>query len=547
VCVCVYMCSLIIRIWNLSTVSTESTEKYPMNNWWEMDKPLLVHVLFNPARYICCSFALLLVVRYMYPESFLPGMKADRADLYSLCMWNSMLACGVVLYHLLSLIFFGKMSRDVASVVLQKVLNYVTSKLVLVEIICKAGITSTTRWVVWFIVISICKGLMAHGVIHVEGLSSAGRSWHYYLRPFGHLLCVTGGVLLLYRLKHAASIDLAALNISTRVLLSYDIVLIISDLFRSFMIFIVNLMDTLHLLPHFISPNEFGYLVDLIISLSELGVKFFHLVHTLAANGMSLSLVDIAIMLNSRSCLFEIIEKMREISNFNRIKTNLQTNFETVFGPAFKYYYDDEIDVNRCDSLASEVCPICLQNFVAIGKMLPCGHLIHEDCLRTMIQKQSEVYPGPPLTEDMLAEAIEAAASRSSFLGGGCRGGGGVASTVSSDISSTSHRLPSQQDSQTSVAYTASTDELPPHSNQPDDTSRALTKPLHFIKCPMCRKNVDVVWGLPLPDFDTKAPTPGSSPTPAAPAPGMSDGSCYTARTYIFSINCFRQVWTQWP
>lgn len=525
-----------------------------------MDKPLLVHVLFNPVRYIGCSFALLVGVRYLYPESFV-GMKADRTDLASLCMWNFMLATGLVLYHTLSLIFFGRISRDVASVVLEKVFSYITLKLVLVEIILQTGITSTTRWVLWFIVIGICKGLTAHGIIHVEGLSSASRSWHHFIRPFGHLLCVTGGVLFLFQLARAASIDLADLDVDIYLLLFYDIIFQLLDLVHTSIIFIVNLLNTLEILPSSVCPNEWAYVVDSIVNLAQLCLTLAHLFHIGVVNGISLSLVDMVIILNSRSFLIQIVRKVTEMQNYLRIKQHLKAHFKTVVGPKYINVVNTS-DIECCEDLDSEVCPICIQGFPMQGKKLPCGHLLHTDCLRTLIQKQSEVYLGPPFTEDLTnsftgmytavmtnepsirnddirpASSPEAIRSRDVDIGN--RGNllqslrrrftrvfdrarrSRSADTVVEHSQQSSHALHTQSSSarSTSVQSHNSISQSPAtendtlhhtHSHKTDNSLPPLIYPLRFIKCPICRKNVDVASGRLLPKFDPKAATP---PTP---------------------------------
>jgi len=357
--------------------------------------------------------------------------------------YNFVISSVVVVFYVLCWMFFGEQKRGTAQhQVLEQLLTFLMFKLILIEYVLQTTLLEVSTWVFWFAIFSVSKGLVYHGHMRAALLASSGSPWHHYVRPALHIPIVLGtlfgALLLAWRWSEASN--------RLWLLLLYDIGTLYIEWIHVAAVYALYMGEAgmWAFIPRVrvesLNVADVTYILDSLSDVLLRSLALLHFIHIGTINGISLSLIDVVLLLNTRAIAVELWGKTNELYQYWTIKQRM-----------------DELFVTENNPSNTEVCPICIQDFTSCAKRLPCGHLLHSPCLGVLIQKQAQPYTGP---------------------------------------------LPHDSDGTTNNVNTAGSSahgwsQALLHRINPGSTvsGRGASLPLLSVRCPICRKNICVTTG----------------------------------------------------
>lgn len=392
-----------------------------------------------PVQFFICNLAVYLAVNHARgSKSFVP----TAIDIPACCFWNSLIAGGVILYRILTFLNFGETSTECDMNVFKKVCRIFLMKLPLLGVILKSTPKGVNVCAAMFALFVVSKGLSIQGLNYIEKISSISgpKRWKYYIRPLGHLLFMMSGIMLIYDLSYVAAEQGADVILrpwrSFHTMLLFDVRFLCLDFMHSVTVFTMNFLDCVGVIPSWINVTIIIFVVQSITGLVKSSCLLVFLVQLFFLDSLdSFALKDILVLIFSFGQLGVLLWWVLNTSRY--VETRFQVN---ALFPA----------VTR--DLSSEVCPICIHPFSVTARQLPCGHLLHLDCAFELVWKKTEVDRGPSgddaTNTEQHAHPVYAPSVRRP-LGG---------------KSGTSHNATT--------------------------TMPRLSYPLHYIRCPLCRKRV---------------------------------------------------------
>uniref|UniRef100_M4BC33 RING-type domain-containing protein n=1 Tax=Hyaloperonospora arabidopsidis (strain Emoy2) TaxID=559515 RepID=M4BC33_HYAAE len=99
--------------------------------------------------------------------------------------------------------------------------------------------------------------------------------------------------------------------------------------------------------------------------------------YVISVDQFRVSLFDLVLVLNVKNATVRLLEKVKHVKLYHQVVLDLDQLFP-------------DATAEELDSVADDVCAICLKSMSSRAKKLDCGHLFHRLCLRQCLQKASE-------------------------------------------------------------------------------------------------------------------------------------------------------------
>lgn len=291
----------------------------------------------------------------------------------SFCIFNFAFAVVIGFYYGVCWIFFGLQGiGQQQKVIFEQLLYFFSFKFLVVELVLQTSLLSVGRWIVWFVILAVAKGLLHHGQIRVTTLANSSASWKSYVWPSGHMLMVLVLFLSLIYFKRRWASNFYS---DIALLLAYDVFTLAVEFLHSIGIYILHGIDAAGLQ----STSDMVFLLDACADILLKASSLTHFLHVGGINGTSLSMVGVVVFLNIQSNLVQLVKKALEVYKYMNITKSIDRLFNTVEVTAVHTKDNDSVSKD-------EICPICIQPLANIAKQLPCGHLLHSDCLKQLMR-----------------------------------------------------------------------------------------------------------------------------------------------------------------
>lgn len=327
----------------------------------------------SPETYFLVSFISLLITSlwnyYYHSEESLKFL------LFLTCC-NFFLSFLYSLFALTCYWCFGQKSpKQYQYKVFEMIISFLMSKIVILELASQESVMDGWHWAFWLILLSWAKGLTYHANFYVYYISQCGEShWLQYFFPFFHVIPVF----------FCARVAIVMVSLWTErspskklmILLWYDILILLVETGQVVFKFAFQLTDSLF--PSMsLNLSSTISLVELVSEFILTSLSLLHLLHIIFINGISVTLVGAATIVNFSSVSTKLWELALKLREFFLIKHKVHRLFPDL--------------LLKDASVSDPICPICLQGYhTSAGmKILPCAHSIHESCLRTLLQNHT--------------------------------------------------------------------------------------------------------------------------------------------------------------
>ena len=166
----------------------------------------VMHVLGHPLPYFFFSLVLfwitILFIRLTHnkPDIVTLFQTSSYPIAIGIVAFNFLLSVLLCIYYLLDGIFFGKFpNMREHTIIVEKVFNFFSFKIVLVGMVIEADIRGLTLWFAWYVVLASMKAILHFGLIRLSILvESNNTTVYHYIRPFCHL--IFGFIFTIYAL-----------------------------------------------------------------------------------------------------------------------------------------------------------------------------------------------------------------------------------------------------------------------------------------------------------------------------------------------------------
>ena len=156
----------------------------------------VMHILGRPLQYFSFSsitfLITLLCIRMTHnkPDIKTLFQNSSYPIAIGIVTFNLLLSVFLCIYYLLNGIFFGTLpSMTEHTVIVEKLFNFFSFKIVLVGMVIEADIYDLSQWLVWYVILASVKAILQFGLIRLNVLvESSNTSICHYLRPSLHLL-----------------------------------------------------------------------------------------------------------------------------------------------------------------------------------------------------------------------------------------------------------------------------------------------------------------------------------------------------------------------
>jgi hypothetical protein len=333
----------------------------------------IMEVLDHPETYFLLSFILLLII---FSWNYLQQTDESLRLILFLASCNFFLSVLYITFSGTCFWFFGRKStKQYQNKVFEMIISFLMSKIVILELASQESVMDGWHWTFWLVLLSWAKGLTYHANFYVYYISQCGESnWLQYFFPFFHVipvffLCRVAVVMIGLWTERAPTKKLM-------ILLWYDILILFVETGQVVCKFAFELTDSLF--PS-LSSNLTGS-ISLLELLSEFiltTLSLLHLLHIIFINGISVTLVGAATIVNLSSVSTKLLNLLVKLREFFLIKSKVKNLFPNL--------------LLKDASTSDPICPICLQGYQSnvCMKLLPCSHGIHENCLRTLLQNHT--------------------------------------------------------------------------------------------------------------------------------------------------------------
>ena len=164
----------------------------------------VMHVLGRPLQYLLFSLITfctsILLIRVTHNESNITMLLQNSSYpiVIGIVTLNLLLSIFLCVYYLLNGIFFGTLpNMTELTIIVEKLFNFFSFKIVLVGMVIEADIYDFSLWIVWYVVLASVKAILQFGLIRLNILvESSNPTIFQYIRPSSHLLF--GFIFVLY-------------------------------------------------------------------------------------------------------------------------------------------------------------------------------------------------------------------------------------------------------------------------------------------------------------------------------------------------------------
>eukprot|EP00638_Chattonella_subsalsa_P007837 CAMPEP_0117743394 /NCGR_PEP_ID=MMETSP0947-20121206/6106_1 /TAXON_ID=44440 /ORGANISM="Chattonella subsalsa, Strain CCMP2191" /LENGTH=655 /DNA_ID=CAMNT_0005560081 /DNA_START=64 /DNA_END=2031 /DNA_ORIENTATION=+ len=283
------------------------------------------------------------------------------------------LICCIVYFTVIGIIrfFFGKLRTTEKKQVQERLVSYITFKVVFVGAILEPALSELLIWVGWFLLIGLMK-MLAYIAIErfyhiVDNPLATQTQWS---KTVG-LLIVLVVANIFWTLISANFFNQAGL--STLLLLLFDCFTLFIETLQALVKYSYQLLEIILQADWERKQATLRY-IDFAAELLVLFSTMCHYLHIWSLNGVSFTLIDAIIILNLRGVYNKMRRKHTSFIKFRELDRHMDDMFPNAQQEELAQLPEDE------------VCAICLKPFQA-AKKLPCGHFFHMPCLRQCLER----------------------------------------------------------------------------------------------------------------------------------------------------------------
>ena len=156
----------------------------------------VMHVLGRPLQYFLFSLIALwvttLTIRMTHdkPDVRTLFQNSSYPIVIGIVFFNFLLSVFLCLYYLLNILFFGRHpTMTEHTVIVEKLFNFFSFKIVLVGMVIEPDIYDFSVWLAWYVILASMKAILQYGKLRLNIMVDANvATVRHYFRPFFHLI-----------------------------------------------------------------------------------------------------------------------------------------------------------------------------------------------------------------------------------------------------------------------------------------------------------------------------------------------------------------------
>lgn len=385
---------------------------------------LLNIFLSNSLSYLTFSTIGALFVWFRNQNIFEYKDSAHLNNIESFLMINFLIAFALSIYCVLCWFLFGiKGYGYQQQTVFEEVLYLLSFKFLVVEMIIESNSLPVGFYVSWFLILSLSKGLLHHGQLKAILLSNTQANCKSYIVPSLHLVIVLGCTIVLMDILHHWIDE----NIYTDVylVLIYDLLVLTLEFLHALFLYVFHVFNSYTISTNETTMNNIFFLENSCSFILIKFISFAHYCHVGIINGVSITLVLLSVFIHIQFVILQIYKMITEVKRYFWIIWTIDLVFEDVHlnananvnlsdgnGMARPSAACNKSSLSSSEHLSSkeapddddddacfvqdkqmvdkkdDFCSICIQKFNNIAKKLPCGHMLHAECLKRLMQTE---------------------------------------------------------------------------------------------------------------------------------------------------------------
>lgn len=156
----------------------------------------VMHVLGRPLQYFLFSLVTLwvttLTIRMTHdkPDVRTLFQNSSYPIVIGIVFFNFLLSVFLCMYYLLNILFFGRHpTMTEHTVIVEKLFNFFSFKIVLVGMVIEPDIYDFSVWLAWYVILASMKAILQYGKLRLNIMVDSNTATvRHYLRPFLHLI-----------------------------------------------------------------------------------------------------------------------------------------------------------------------------------------------------------------------------------------------------------------------------------------------------------------------------------------------------------------------
>jgi hypothetical protein len=210
----------------------------------------VMHVLGRPLQYFLFSLIALwvttLTIRMTHdkPDVRTLFQNSSYPIVIGIVFFNFLLSVFLCLYYLLNILFFGSHpTMTEHTVIVEKLFNFFSFKIVLVGMVIEPDIYDFSVWLAWYVILASMKAILQYGKLRLNIMVDANvATVRHYFRPFFHLIFGTFFVAIgFYFWKDSLT---APGHFGLSMLVLFDLVTLSIELIQSLIMYAACILKT---------------------------------------------------------------------------------------------------------------------------------------------------------------------------------------------------------------------------------------------------------------------------------------------------------------
>lgn len=210
----------------------------------------VMHVLGRPLQYFLFSLIALwvttLTIRMTHdkPDVRTLFQNSSYPIVIGIVFFNFLLSVFLCLYYLLNILFFGRHpTMTEHTVIVEKLFNFFSFKIVLVGMVIEPDIYDFSVWLAWYVILASMKAILQYGKLRLNIMVDANvATVRHYFRPFFHLIFGTFFVAIgFYFWKDSLT---APGHFGLSMLVLFDLVTLSIELIQSLIMYAACILKT---------------------------------------------------------------------------------------------------------------------------------------------------------------------------------------------------------------------------------------------------------------------------------------------------------------
>lgn len=210
----------------------------------------VMHVLGRPLQYFLFSLIALwvttLTIRMTHekPDVRTLFQNSSYPIVIGIVFFNFLLSVFLCLYYLLNILFFGRHpTMTEHTVIVEKLFNFFSFKIVLVGMVIEPDIYDFSVWLAWYVILASMKAILQYGKLRLNIMVDANvATVRHYFRPFFHLIFGTFFVTIgFYFWKDSLT---APGHFGLSMLVLFDLVTLSIELIQSLIVYAACILKT---------------------------------------------------------------------------------------------------------------------------------------------------------------------------------------------------------------------------------------------------------------------------------------------------------------